>query len=77
MKILIPLIIAISVAAGCGSSEAGPSSQEAGLRAKLTNPEIDYEAVPQAQRAQVLAMMKANGGAKKAAELEKKWGMSK
>ena len=77
MKYFIPLLLVTCVVAGgCGSSD-GPSAGEKGLRAKLTSPEIDFDSVPPDQRAKVLGMMKANGSAAKAAELEKKWGMSK
>ncbi len=77
MKRLIPLALFASlVLTGCGSDQAGPAD-EAKLRSTLGQKEINYDEVPVEQRAQVLALMKSNGGAAKAAELEAKWGMKK
>ena len=59
---------------GC-ASEGGTPADENKLRATLGQKQIDFTAVPPAQRAMVLAQMRANGASAKAAELEKQWGM--
>jgi len=73
LTLLIPL--ALFFIGGCGNSET--PKDDSGLRSELNKKEIDYGNTPPEQRAQVLALMKANGAAAKAAELETKWGMKK
>ncbi|HWD40984.1 MAG TPA: hypothetical protein VG944_19200 [Fimbriimonas sp.] len=77
MKKLLPFLFAVLVVApGCGSSEPSAAAEKS-FRAKMSQKELDFDSVPVANRAQVIAMMKGNGAAAKAAELEKKWGMTK
>jgi len=61
---------------GCGSAEASPT-EEKDLRSRLTHPGLDFDSVPPDKREMVLGQMRAHGSAKKADELEKKWGLSK
>jgi|GEM_PF-2787645 len=73
---LLTLVAAGLCIQGCGSAEASPT-EEKDLRTRLTKPGLDYDSVPPANRAMVLGQMRAHGSAKKADELEKKWGLSK
>ena len=73
LTLFIPFVLLFL--SGCGSNDA--PKDDSGLRGELNKKEIDYSNTPPEQRAQVLALMKANGAAAKAAELEAKWGMKK
>lgn len=74
-KAVYLLLLALPMA-GCGNGEPTPAD-ESKLRATLGQKQIDYAAVPPAQRAMVLSQMRAHGSAAKADELEKQWGMKK
>ncbi len=74
MKNIFFLVLSVLLL-GCGSSASTGDAKD--IKDAYSKKEIDYSNVKPEDRERILGMMKANGGAAKAAELEKQWGMSK